>query len=147
MGVCSFANIDCTSKPGAGGFARLTPGVLQWIRSVKVRQTTHVLFQNLITSKINSWQHHKISEKDQVIKRMDEEITSLKRNTSYQFAHINQQLKLAKEEINFLKKENIYLKEANQKIMKEQQDDTFTKKTHENWEVCLRVENPTMYKT
>ena len=41
VGVCSFANTagDCTSTPG--GFARLTPSVLQWIQQVKV----------------NSWQH------------------------------------------------------------------------------------------
>ena len=37
VGVCSFANTgDCTSTPG--GFARLTLSVLQWIRSVKVKQ-------------------------------------------------------------------------------------------------------------
>ena len=35
VGVSSFANNgDCTSTPG--GFARLTLGVLQWIRSAKV---------------------------------------------------------------------------------------------------------------
>ena len=37
VGVCSFANTagDCTSTPG--GFARLTPKVLQWIQQVKVK--------------------------------------------------------------------------------------------------------------
>ena len=88
MGVASFANSDdCTSTPG--GFARLTPSLLQWIRSVKVKQKTLCLLESceifVFYHKVNSWQH-KIEIK---LEEVNKELSSFKNDASVKLNHVD----------------------------------------------------------
>ena len=152
VGVCSFANTagDCTSSPG--GFARLTPRVLQWIQKVKVKpvkSSSHELchFSNC---KVDLWQHEMdlsimmnsknilehgnemIALKDNISESVEKEMALLKTEFSKSFDKINQVLTDAKKEILSLKNENEDMKIANKRM----NDEIISLKS--DWKVCVK---------